>query len=262
MEQSAVFFDIDGTIWDYKHSIPESTVKAIQTLRAKGHYAFLSSGRSRSTIRAKELLDIGFDGILAGCGTYIEYRGKVLLNEKLPWDLLCRTIPVLKKHRIATFFEGSSKLYVDKKAFGDDPYAKSFEKELGEDYLDITDLNPDSIVNKLSIDYRHVERETMLASLQEDYDVIVHDFGSVAELLPKGFSKATGIDWICDYLGISPSCTYAFGDSANDITMLQRVHCGIAMGNASEVTKEAADYVTTSMQEDGIYNGLLHVGLI
>ena len=74
MNKSIVFFDIDGTIWDYKQKIPDSTIKGIRTLRKNGHYAFLCTGRTKSTIRTKELMDIGWDGIVAGCGTYIEYK--------------------------------------------------------------------------------------------------------------------------------------------------------------------------------------------
>ncbi len=50
--------------------------KAIRELRDAGNYAFLCSGRSRSNIRSEKILGIGFDGIVAACGTHIEYEGK------------------------------------------------------------------------------------------------------------------------------------------------------------------------------------------
>ena len=62
----AVFFDIDGTIWDAHMWIPESTKRAIRALRENGHLTFICSGRTRAFIQAEELLDLGFDGIIAG----------------------------------------------------------------------------------------------------------------------------------------------------------------------------------------------------
>lgn len=56
--------------------------------------------------------------------------------------------------------------------------------------------------------------------------------------------------------------SYAFGDSINDVEMLKHVQHGIAMGNGTKAAKEAADYITAPLHEDGIYKGLEHFGLI
>ena len=85
--KKAVFFDIDRTIWDWKNEIPESTVTAIRRLRANGHMAFLCSGRARGFIRHPDLLGIGFDGIVSGCGTMIEIQDEVVLYKQLETDL-------------------------------------------------------------------------------------------------------------------------------------------------------------------------------
>ena len=84
----------------------------------------------------------------------------------------------------------------------------------------------------------------------------------VIEMVPKGYSKATGIIYLCDKLGINIEDTFAFGDSANDIEMLKCVGCGIAMGNGTDDAKNVADYVTDSLHDDGIYNACKHFGLI
>ena len=67
-----IFFDIDGTLWDEKMQIPESTIPTIKQLQKNGHKTFLCSGRSRSNINDKRLLGIGFDGIVATCGNHVE----------------------------------------------------------------------------------------------------------------------------------------------------------------------------------------------
>ena len=84
----------------------------------------------------------------------------------------------------------------------------------------------------------------------------------VVEFVPKGTSKATGIAWLCDYLGVDCADTYAIGDSVNDLDMLTFVGHGIAMGNASQLAKDVAEYVTTDIHEDGIMHAMEHYGLI
>ena len=81
-------------------------------------------------------------------------------------------------------------------------------------------------------------------------------------MVPKGTSKATGIAWLCQYLGVPVADTYGVGDSVNDLDMLQFVGHGIAMGNGTDVAKKAAEYVTADIHEDGIYRAMQHYGLI
>ena len=54
----------------------------------------------------------------------------------------------------------------------------------------------------------------------------------------------------------------AFGDGGNDLSMLKHVHIGVAMGNAKDYVKDVADYVTDSVDEDGIYNALKHFNIL
>ena len=75
--KAAVFFDIDGTLWDYEKYIPDSTREGIKKLRENGHLAFICSGRARAFIQDKDLLSLGFDGIVCSCGCHIEINGDV-----------------------------------------------------------------------------------------------------------------------------------------------------------------------------------------
>ena len=97
--------------------------------------------------------------------------------------------------------------------------------------------------------------------MNEDYEILIND-ATVAEFVPKGFSKASGIQNACELFSIAREDTYAFGDSVNDLDMLRYVAHGVAMGNGTKEAKVAADYVTTELKDDGIYQGLLHYGLI
>ena len=79
--------------------------------------------------------------------------------------------------------------------------------------------------------------------------------------MPKGFSKASAMNFVADALKIPMNRTVAIGDSSNDIPMISRAAIGIAMGNATEDVKEIADYVTTDVDSDGIWNALKWLGV-
>ena len=103
MSRKIVFFDIDGTLWDFHMRIPESTREAIKRLRGAGNLAFINSGRTRAFINSEKLLSLGFDGIVSGCGTMIEWNAggrsigvkicpdDVLYYHRLPREICIRT---------------------------------------------------------------------------------------------------------------------------------------------------------------------------
>ena len=67
---------------------------------------------------------------------------------------------------------------------------------------------------------------------------------------------------MADYLGLNIDETMAFGDGGNDISIIKKAGIGVAMGNAGDNLKEVADYITTSVDEDGVKNALAHFGVI
>lgn len=71
------------------------------------------------------------------------------------------------------------------------------------------------------------------------------------DIAPEGVSKASGLDWVCRDLGVDAAAVLAIGDGRNDIEMLQWVGRGVAMGQAPEVVRSAADHVTAPVDQDG-----------
>lgn len=260
--RKAVFFDIDGTLWNEYCQIQPSTIEAIRKLRESGHLAFICSGRSRSNIRNQELLDIGFDGVIASCGTHIDFHKEivfeVLLNEKQVAHLLA----VAKVHQIPLVLEGPKHIYVNDGDFVDDPYVVYLREELGEDAKAIPENPAEIFINKFSAQILDCDLDKFSKDLGPEFNMIVHTGDKVFEVIPTGYSKATGIQKVCELFDIAQEDTYAFGDSANDIEMLEFVAHGIAMGNSDQKALAVADYITTGVEEDGIANGLKHFGLI
>lgn len=260
-----VFFDIDGTIWDEKMEIPHSTVETIQQLKDKGHKTFICSGRGRANIRSKKLLSLGFDGIIASCGNHIEMDGEIIYQKLLPQELIRRAIQLLEENHMPVVLEGPTYHWVDEDAFADDPFVDYIREEMGEFAVPITGYEGEYVINKFSADIMpDTNFENVQKALENELDFLVHPGApfQVVEFIPKGTSKATGIQKVCELLGVDVADTYAIGDSVNDLDMLTFVGHGIAMGNGTPVAKEAAEYVTTGIKEDGIKHAMEHYGLI
>lgn len=262
MSQKIVFFDIDGTIWDVNMVIPDSTKAAITKLKENGHKAILCTGRARASVISQELFEMGFDGIIAACGTYIEMDSEIVHEVLVSEELVKKVLCVLRKNKMPVVLEGSRDYWIDEFGFEDDPYVDYLRKELAEHAHVLTGFSDEIRINKFSADIiEGTDYEAVKTELGEYYDILEH-VGNVVEFVPKGFSKATGIKWLCDYLKLDMTDTYAIGDSVNDLDMLHVVGHGIAMGNATAQVKEIAEHVTDDIYHDGIFNALSYYNLI
>ena len=84
----------------------------------------------------------------------------------------------------------------------------------------------------------------------------------LVNLIPKEAGKSQAVYWLMKKLGIERNNSYAFGDGINDCDMLQAVGHGVAMENGAEQLKKIAEYITASVEKDGIVDALEHYGLI
>lgn len=259
---AAVFLDIDGTIWDFDGNIPKSVAGTLEKLYKNGHKAFICTGRSRAMVRNEELLSLPLEGIIAACGTHIEIDGKMISEDLLPFEKLSSFIKLLYDEDMPVILEGPIFNWMDPKDFSSDSYIEKVWNELGDCARQISDIKDGDKVNKFSaVITKTCDFEYVKEALKEDMELLIHG-SHVFEAIPKGSGKAYGIKKLCSHLGISHKDTYAIGDSINDVDMLSFAAHGIAMGNGTKEAKEAADYVTTPLHDDGIANALLHYGLI
>lgn len=259
--RKVLFFDIDGTLWDHYNVIPQSTIDAIRQARKNGHLAFICSGRARGYIQNESLLGIGFDGVVSGCGTMIEYNGQILDYYRLDNELLDRTIKIVRKYGMRPILEGCEYLYFDVEDFGEDLYGKKLIKELAGRWREISNYEGTWEASKLSCDTSNADTQACFKELEAEYDFIIHN-ERICEIVPKGYHKGIGVVKVCEKLGIDVSDSIAFGDSVNDLGMFKAAGIGVAMGNGSEEIKAVADYVTDTMENNGIWNACKHFGLI
>lgn len=263
-EKKIVFFDIDDTLYLPKLGVPASAVSAIKMLRKNGHLAFICTGRSRSMV-FPSIIDIGFDGIIAGAGTYCEMNGEVLFRHDMDEKDIAGVVKKLREFQFIPVPEGHDYLYYEDESKWNDRYRavySKFFKEVGSAMVKIPADDNGMCAAKVSAVFKNESLfEEAEKYFKDDYTVINHG-GSLLELIPKGFSKAEGIKYVIRKTGILWENTYAFGDSMNDYEMLEFVNHSVAMGNSDKKIIELSKYTTDTVENDGIYKGLSSLGLI
>lgn len=257
-----VFFDIDGTIYEFGKGTPESTKEAMRKLRENGHIVIICTGRPVSSL-FPEVLCLPHDGVISGAGTRVEFGEKVLRNELLSNELMMQMVPRLEKIGCTAVLEGPGYLScrMDSDAF---EYFQIL-KRLRDDYPDRLkemDLMTDQVC-KITVAIKDMDAfERMVPELSRAFELARYEDKPYTEMMPKGISKADGIRILLEELEIPLKNTYAFGDGPNDVEMLQYVEYGTAVGNAEKQVLETAPYRTEGMWEDGIYLALQRYGLI
>lgn len=257
-----IFFDIDGTlISEPRGRLSQSTIKAIQAAREKGHICMINTGRSLALVGENILGDVTFDGILLGCGTMIVYRGETRMHQTFSKQEAGDIIEGLRRHGIDAVLEGSEINYRDSE---ERIVTEVFRKYIHQ-FDDLHYGSFEEAPGHFDKFYCYVDRPEKMTEFRREFgdrlDFVDRKKGYF-EVTPKGFSKASGMRYIAQDLGISMTETVAIGDSSNDIPMLTCAGIGIAMGNSTEDVIRVADYVTSSIDEDGIWNALMWLGIL
>ena len=265
MKTKAIFFDIDGTLVSFRtHRIPDSAQEAISALRADGIKTFIATGRP--WILIDNLEDTVFDGYITvnGCSCFTA-DFKPIYESSIPREDVGRLIDSGITDEIPFVFTDGTDMFVT----GINERVKAIANLIR---LPVPRVAPVE-------DARHKDFFQMMGYFteeeEEERENRLNLFNQIlthctpmrwhplfADIITSGNSKRTGIDKVLDYFHIDLSESMAFGDGGNDIPMLRHVAIGVAMGNAGDKVKAAANYVTTEIDEDGVAKALRHFNLI
>ncbi len=262
MDRKMIFFDVDGTIVSHRdYHISESTIRAIKKAQQNGHLAFVNTGRTPAEIE-RAITDVGFDGYVCGCGTHITLGSNVLLSQLLSPELVQHLIEDFRSYRLEAILEGTRALYYDTRLMN--PYLLQIrDLQLHKHGFPISTFEDPSIeCNKFCvIPEVNGDMQGFYEKYKDLFEFIDRGF-NFYEIVPAGFSKATGIRFLEEHLGIPHENTYALGDSSNDLSMLNYVNTSIAMGNSQEAILNLASFVTADVDQNGVELALQHFRLI
>lgn len=277
MNRKMIFLDIDGTLVSAMAAPSVRTAEAVRRARAKGHRVFLCTGRNMPII-GNDILEVGFDGVIASAGSHVEIDGRVLFDHILPEETIQQCLSIFHGQGMYCRIETPEGIYTDpqmeallKTAAPDQSNSELIrmqkEIEAGIPILPY-EAYPRRGAYKICFTSRDLESvDRTRQNLEGRFDYVVHPYADSSscfngEIIPKGVGKGRGMELVCRYFGDSLEHTVAFGDSMNDHEMMMAAGVSIAMGNACEELKRIADRVCETVREDGIYHEFVRMGLI
>ncbi|MDE8674432.1 Cof-type HAD-IIB family hydrolase [Priestia aryabhattai] len=238
-EFKLIALDMDGTLLNNQQEVSEENRAAIAKAQEKGVHVVLSTGRSLLTCReyaqslqlSSYLITVNGSEIWDESGQLVERKLIDASHIEKMWNLT-------QEHKLNFWAVTTDKVWRDE--FPEDIASQEWLK-FGYDI-------PDDAL-----------REEVLKQIAgiSDFEISNSSLTNL-EINALGINKAKGIMTVCERLGISMDEVIAMGDSLNDMAMIEAAGCGIAMGNAQEAVKEAADWVTDTNVNNGVAKAISH----
>jgi len=257
MMKKILFFDVDGTLYNSEKILPASAKDALLEARRNGYEIAIATGRAPFMIQSL-LEELDINTYVTFNGQYVVYRGEIVYTNGVEKDELSKII-----------------------AFGD---ARHEPVVFLDDQRMIASVGNNEMIseslNTLKYPYPNIDStyymqnevyQTLIFMEEKDEHLYREAFPNVqfvrwhrysCDILPKGGSKAAGIEKVLEKMGLTLNDAIAFGDGINDIEMLQAVGTGVAMGNGHERVKAVATHIAEHVDEDGLAKIMRQLNII
>ncbi len=260
----AVFIDVDGTLIRDDHSVSPATFDVIQKLKEKNILVVLISARPLSGIMPiAEKVNLAEGPIASLNGAYIVDCGKIIFNSIIDGNSCSNAHAQLLKYMRTVIYYQQELWYAESQDYNTNHEQKITSIPLIIQPFDNTlqfwrdkNTGPNKIL--------FIAEESLVSIVQ---DKLVQKFNSCLniytskptylEIMNRQASKTNAVQMIMDHYNISRKETIAIGDNFNDKEMIEFVGTGIAMGNAPDEVKAAANYVTDTNNNDGVARAII-----
>ena len=253
-----IFFDIDDTLRNSKTGLVPSTIPTIfKQLREKGILTGIATGRGIFGV-VPEIKALKPDFFVTLNGAYIEdKKGNVIYSNKIA------------KEKVEEYITWTKEVGIDYGLVGSQAAKLSRRTEMISQAID--PIYPDLEVDP---DFYQKEDIYQMWTFEEQGDDLVlpeslastlrmvrwHEHSS--DVVPISGSKAAGVVKVVDQLGLKPENVMVFGDGLNDLELFDYAGISVAMGVSHDKIKEKADYITKTLEEDGIFDALEGFGMV
>ena len=286
-----IFLDIDGTLTaPGENTPPQSAVDAIAKARSNGHKVFLCTGRNPDMLRP--LLRYQFDGFIGCAGGYVAVRpfgtppsgvgedySEILYDHPMTDSQRDTALTALHNQGVFCTIEAEKGSWGDEN-LGDflssqgegnseiERWRKALSANLGIKPMSQYDGSPVYKVVIMCTDMKQLDEAK--AALGDDFNFVMQEVkvgGSSStcmngEIINKAFNNGLGVEIICKRYNVPISETIGFGDSMNDLEMIQTVGFSVCMANGSEKLKSLSDMVCPSVSDDGLAKAFAELKLI
>jgi hypothetical protein len=267
-----IALDVDGTLLNEEGDVTPGTKATLQQLTSQGVHVALATGRRYIIANfLPPLLEIPLHMILSNGAVIRDHTAAITYESYLPSAWAWQAVEEARRLNLqSTIYENGSA--GDRMLFDGDwrvhqsPQSQIKRRpELESLFVDLTTVTdlPDPI--EIVLWGEEDEMRNLADALKAtglDYTLVlwrgresssfVRDGRSALEILGPNTSKATALDWLCAHLGIQPSGVVAFGDDVNDVEMLEFAGLGVAVGNATQAARDAADIYTHNDDDEGV----------
>mgnify|MGYP000086119105 CR=1 FL=1 len=254
-----VSFDLDMTLLDHgTWKIPASAMRAIERLRRE-YIIVIASGRNMDAPYSVTYRDwVKPDAIIHLNGTRVSVGDQVLYEHLMEKEKLRALLDFAQEHQLSVGITDEQ---------GDFYTCPDQVRQMDMERWQVSDRkfrDPWLLMDRPVKTLAYVggpEGAKLMEEHFPDFKFPMFAGNQGADIVEQEASKAMGLRRLCEYYGINLSHTIAFGDSMNDLEIIEEAGVGVAMGNALPAIKEAADYVTDPIDKDGVWNACVKLRL-
>lgn len=260
MKHKIVFFDMDGTVYQTANDvIQDSTLAAIDRLKNAGYIVAAATGRPLNLM--KPILDqVSFDYyVLINGGYILDKNYEMIYDSPIDQNDVSDLVTLAQDLSLGLMFHFGDATQIYNNFYPAYNFAKYTNS------LDGLFYDPTQSYHKRHNAYQTIlitKEPSQITEFVENHPNLKMDLiniktnGFAYDLFNSDNDKAHGIEMILEREGLNWDDVIAFGDSTNDMAMLEKAGIGIAMGDASDEVKASADWVTTSVFNNGIFNAV------